>query len=112
MIAAKLRNTSLLHWELHITTKRKEEPTTALAFSIKFLKPHWCPRYISFTVKMTLTQINAEHLVKINYNLILQVIVPWVHLMKSGQLNYLVGKKITLVICRDNFFGTVPLPTR
>lgn len=39
------------------------------------------------------TQISAEHLVKINYSLILQIKVPRVYMTKSGQHNYLMGKK-------------------
>lgn len=48
--------------------------------------------YLQSTVNAQ-TQIRAEHLVKINYSLLLQIKVPGVYMTKSGQHNYLMGEK-------------------
>lgn len=90
-MGAKLstQNTSLLHWELPITTKRKEKPTTAFKFQcyifnilpVSKVYVFHSKNYLECTVNAQ-TQISAEHLVKINYSLILQIKVPRVYMTK------------------------------
>lgn len=102
MIGAKLniQNTSLLHWELPITNKKKGKPTTVLKLQHYVLKILPVSKVYVFHSKNYLecavnaqTQISAEHLVKINYSLILQIKIPRVYMTKSGQHNYLMRKK-------------------